>query len=117
MKTEAEKLEDSALREHLGMIVREEWIAWANEQPSPKPSWLVPWDGLSEPDKEVDRRIGERLYREGMGEAVSLLRTRHLPIDAITRAALEAIRDDGPSSGSVKTMFGQNLAKALTAKA
>ena len=53
-------------RDHLGRIVREEWIKWAREQPSPKPSWLVPWEGLSEPDKEVDRRIGARLYSIGV---------------------------------------------------
>lgn len=50
-------------RERLGQEVRAEWVAWAKEQPNPKPSWLVPWEGLSEPDKEADRRIGERLYR------------------------------------------------------
>lgn len=52
-------------REALGRLVREVWIAWAREQPNPKPSWLVPWEGLSEPDREVDRRIGERLAAEG----------------------------------------------------
>ncbi len=46
-------------RETLGRLVRQNWIAWAKEQPSPKPSWLVEWDELAEPDKEVDRRIGE----------------------------------------------------------
>lgn len=55
----------SANRERLGRLVREVWIEWAKEQPAPKPSWLVPWEGLSEPDREVDRRIGERLAREG----------------------------------------------------
>lgn len=50
-------------RETLGKLVREVWIAWAREQPSPKPSWLVPWDGLAEPDREVDRRIGETVAR------------------------------------------------------
>lgn len=52
-------------REHLGQEVRAEWVAWAREQPNPKPSWLVPWEGLSEPDREVDRRIGERLFLLG----------------------------------------------------
>lgn len=52
-------------REALGRLVREEWIAWASEQPDPKPSWLVPWQGLADPDREVDRRIGERLHTEG----------------------------------------------------
>lgn len=53
-------------RDDLGRLVRDEWIAWAREQPRPKASWLVPWGGLSEPDKEVDRRIGERLYGAGL---------------------------------------------------
>lgn len=57
-------------RETLGRIVREVWIEWANEQPNPKASWLVPWDGLSEPDKEVDRRIGERLAAFAMASSV-----------------------------------------------
>jgi len=50
-------------REILGQLVRSVWIAWAKEQSDPKPSWLVEWDGLSEPDKEVDRRIGEAVAR------------------------------------------------------
>lgn len=60
----------AAHREDLGRLVREVWIAWAKEQPNPKASWLVEWEGLSEPDKEVDRRIGERLAREGMALAM-----------------------------------------------
>ena len=49
----------------LGRAVRDEWVKWAREQPNPKPSWLVPWDELSEPDKDVDRRIGRRLANIG----------------------------------------------------
>jgi hypothetical protein len=52
-------------REILGRRVREVWVAWAKEQASPKPSWLVPWEGLSELDKEVDRRIGAELFLIG----------------------------------------------------
>ena len=48
-------------RETLGKIVRATWIEWAKEQPNPKPSWLVEWDNLNEPDQEVDRRIGEAI--------------------------------------------------------
>lgn len=53
-------------RDVLGQRVREVWVAWAHEQPAPKPSWLLPWEGLSEPDREVDRRIGEALFKMGV---------------------------------------------------
>ena len=33
-------------REDLGRLVRETWIAWAREQPDPKPSWLVPFSPM-----------------------------------------------------------------------
>jgi hypothetical protein len=46
-------------REFLGRMVRDIWIEWAKKQPAPKPSWLKPWEDLSEPDREVDRLIGE----------------------------------------------------------
>ncbi len=48
-------------QEQKGRLVRQVWIAWAKRQPSPKPSWLVEWEGLSGPDQEVDMLIGEAL--------------------------------------------------------
>lgn len=50
-------------RDQLGRFVREAWVRWAQTQPNPKPSWLVPYDDLSEPDKEADRQIGEAVAR------------------------------------------------------
>lgn len=50
-------------RETLGRMVREAWVRWAETQPTPKPSWLVPYDELAEPDKEADRQIGEAISR------------------------------------------------------
>lgn len=50
-------------REQLGQMVREIWIRWAQTQPNPKPHWLTPWENLNEPDKEVDRLIGEEMAR------------------------------------------------------
>jgi len=50
-------------RDQLGRMVREAWVRWAQTQPDPKPSWLVPYDELSEPDKEADRQIGETIAR------------------------------------------------------
>lgn len=49
-------------RESLGRHVREAWVRWAQTQPNPKPSWLVPYDELSEADKEADCQIGEHIY-------------------------------------------------------
>lgn len=64
------------MRELLGKRVRSIWIQWAQQQPNPKPSWLVRWSGLSEPDKEVDRLIGEELFVEGWNANDS----SHIPV-------------------------------------
>ena len=50
-------------RDALGRIVREAWVRWAQAHPNPKPSWLVPYDDMAEPDKEADRQIGEAVAR------------------------------------------------------
>ena len=58
-------------REALGRLVREVWIEWAYEQAAPKPSWLVPWDDMAECDREVDRRIGERVAQSALARPVT----------------------------------------------
>src|SRR5215469_3515379 len=50
-------------RDELGRMVREAWIRWAQTQPNPKSSWLVPYEELCEPDKEAHRQIGETVAR------------------------------------------------------
>jgi len=52
-------------REELGRVVRQTWIAWAQEQPHPKPGWLLPYDDLSPADQEADMAIGEELFCRG----------------------------------------------------
>lgn len=47
--------------EALGRLVRETWVAWAKEQPDPKPSWLIEWPDLDAAQREVDIRIGRAL--------------------------------------------------------
>lgn len=54
----AKNVVDADMRERLGRCVREAWVAWACEQPDPKPSWLLPWEALDESMREVDRQIG-----------------------------------------------------------
>ncbi len=54
--------------------MREVWIEWAEAQPNPKPSWLVPYDDdddLGEADKEAERRIGSALWGEGFRAGVN----------------------------------------------
>ena len=64
-------------RDEYGRMVREAWVRWAQTQLNPKPSWLVPYDELSEPDKEADRQIGEAVARWTMiGDASRLALTQ-----------------------------------------
>ncbi len=59
-------------RDDLGRMVREAWVRWAQTQPNPKPTWLVPYEELAEPDKEADRQIGEAVARWTLiGDAAS----------------------------------------------
>lgn len=51
--------------DYLGELVRKAWVEWAYTQPNPKPSWLMPYRDLSEPDKQADRDIGVALARIG----------------------------------------------------
>ena len=60
-------------REFYGQLVRMAWIEWAKEQPDPKPSWLVPWAELSEPDREADRRIGETVRKASIDTRIAEL--------------------------------------------
>lgn len=57
------KFDPDVFRDQLGREVRIAWVRWAREQPNPKPSWLVPYDELSEADKEADRQIGEHVAK------------------------------------------------------
>jgi hypothetical protein len=57
----------------LGKLVREAWIRWASKQENPKPSWLEPWENLSEEMKEVDRQIGAAIAEEVFKMAADLV--------------------------------------------
>jgi hypothetical protein len=76
---------EEQIREQLGREVRAVWMAWAREQPDPKPSWLLPWEELTEPEREVDRRIGHQLYAQGY--AAGLLRWRRATDGDLRRRA------------------------------
>jgi hypothetical protein len=59
-------------REELGRVVRDTWVAWAREQPDPKPSWLTGWNELDDGQREVDMRIGVAVVRAYFPEVESL---------------------------------------------
>lgn len=52
------------LRERLGRRVRDVWIKWAERQPNPKPSWLVPYDELPPEDQDADECIGMAIWAD-----------------------------------------------------
>jgi hypothetical protein len=56
------------MREELGKMVRAVWDQWARQHPNPQPHWLTPWEELSDDYREVDRQIGEALYRAGYAD-------------------------------------------------
>jgi hypothetical protein len=67
---------DPATLDLLGQLVRHVWMQWAKEQPSPKASWLVPWEELPESDREVDRHIGAALFDLGLESAATVCNQR-----------------------------------------
>lgn len=69
--TPAEAAINRLNRDYLGELVREAWVEWAMQQPDPKPSWLLPYRDLCEPDKEADRQIGVHLARIGTAAFVA----------------------------------------------
>lgn len=56
------------VRERLGREVHEERTAWGAENWRRAPTW----DALPEPERECNRRIGERLWRRGLMTALDV---------------------------------------------
>lgn len=80
----SDMLLNNIIRDYLGKIVRQVWVAYCEETGVTKPSHLVPWENLSEWDKEADRRIGE---------AVAVMMTgNQLPITFSAAAIYDHIR-------------------------
>lgn len=105
-------------RDELGRMVREAWVRWAETQPNPKPTWLVPYEALSEPDKEADRQIGEAIARWTMIGCAA----RH-SIGAPTEDVVEAARalswsyPSGDNSKADREQLADDIAAALIAHA
>jgi hypothetical protein len=85
------------VREQLGRIVRETWVAWAQEQPDPKPGWLLGWDDLRDDEREVDMRIADaiadRVKPDRMWE------NAYMDVQRVLDEALGTEEKDGAGSG------------------
>ncbi|MGN6776939.1 hypothetical protein [Rhizobium sp.] len=84
-------------RDTLGRFVRDAWVRWAETQPDPKPSWLLPYDELSEADKEADRQIGEAVARWTL----------------IGDAASSSFASPSPSAEAIQKIIGDQKAALL----
>lgn len=116
-------------RDALGRLVREAWVKWALTQTNPKPSWLVPYDELSEPDKEADRQIGEAIaapqLAELLADALGALSTAmpivHKAQVAATMDAINASPDDPTAKTRevwrAKCLDAEGLIAAVLARA
>lgn len=80
----------------LGKIVRDAWITWAMEQPNPKPSWLVPYEELSQADKDADIRIG-RAVEAACNNAIDKVLIIHNNQDKPIKMVYETNIIDEPS--------------------
>jgi hypothetical protein len=74
---EGEIVDANDCRDELGRVVRRAWVRWAETRPDPKPSWLVPYDDLSEPDKEADRQIAEAVLGDMNARRIHLTLERN----------------------------------------
>jgi NTP pyrophosphatase (non-canonical NTP hydrolase) len=83
--------EDTDPRELLGRLVRAVFVAWAREQPGPKPSWLTEWDELDKGQREVDMRIGAALAAAGRAAE----RQEHPSPERMARKWLDTARQAG----------------------
>lgn len=85
---------NSERRDTLGRAVRAAWIKWARTQPNPKPSWLVPWEELSEADREADRVIAEELLDDLNNRRIFLvLKKEQKGLTAAEGAELAALQE------------------------
>jgi hypothetical protein len=81
-------------REDGGKLVRGAWIKWARTQPDPKHSWLIPWEKLSEEEKEAECQVWETIVTpyldviRGVREGVSNF------YEAIDMLSLLEIKED-----------------------
>jgi hypothetical protein len=76
-------------RDRLGKLVRRAWIEWAKTQPNPKPSWLVPYEQLSDADKEADRHIAETLLHQFNTRRLALIDKKYSPLGTTPEESIE----------------------------
>lgn len=99
------------LIESLGRLVRHVWVEWARRQPNPKPSWLVPWEKLAKPDRDVDMRIGAALYERGFADGANFAANvgRGLLSPSDEPAPMTEVESYGWAHQCVRAMYKANV--------
>jgi hypothetical protein len=88
--------------EDLGRAVRDEWVAWARQQPDAKPSWLVDWDDIDdEVQREVDKRIAQALYTWGRADGRRLTAAAKDVLRIVEAWCIEANNVGGVDAGDL----------------
>ena len=77
--------------DELGRGVREAWLRWALTQPNPKPSWLLPYDELSEPDKEADRQIGAAVWQAAEARVAEIAASNEKVVDDVMTRIVDLV--------------------------
>jgi hypothetical protein len=80
-----------------GRVVGDALNRWGRRQPDPRPAWLVPWDDLTEQDKDADRTVGCAVAARAQREAHDAL----VPVILDLTKALSAICDSWEQTGDV----------------
>ena len=79
-------------REFLGRLVRRVWVEWAYQQPNRKDSWLWGWENMSKSEREVDRRIGEKVAEVATAVLVKKLEKAEAKIERLQSAATGKVK-------------------------
>lgn len=100
------------LIEVLGKMVRKVWVEWARRQPNPKPSWLIPWEKLAKPDRDVDMQIGAALYERGFTDganfAAKVNAARRCFPEAIEPEPMSEVESYGWAHQAIRPMYKAN---------
>lgn len=90
-------------RETLGREVRRVWIEFCREIGDDRPSHLASWEDMTEPEREVDRRIGEAIARMALADEVERLQKESR--NTMLAESQQQAKDDDAIEAKLRQMF------------